>query len=318
MRAEFEAILRFWLDRGVDGFRVDVAHGLVKAAGPARLRRRSWTCSTGQLTEGAPQPPMWDQDGVHEIYRQWRAVLDAYGQPDRILFAEAWVRAAGAAARYVRPDEMHQAFNFDFLETPVAADDLREVIDDSLEAADSVGAPTTWVLSNHDVVRHASRLGLPVGERRRTASARDDPQPDGALGPAAGPRGDDADAGAARWRLPLPGRGARPARHTDLPDEVRQDPTFRAHRRQGDGRDGCRVPMPWDADAPSFGFGPAATPGCPSRTSRASTPSTSRRASRARPSSSTARCWPLRRERGLGTGGLRCRRRASATTSSRS
>src|SRR5688500_720078 len=154
VRAEFVSILRFWLDRGVDGFRVDVAHGLIKDADFADWHYAGEILG-GLAPEGAPPPPMWDQDGVHEIYRQWRAVLDSYGQPDRILCAEAWVEPQERAVLYVRGDEMHQAFNFDFLGTAWRADDLREVIASSLQAADSVGAPSTWVLSNHDVVRHS-------------------------------------------------------------------------------------------------------------------------------------------------------------------
>jgi len=225
----FTDVLRFWLDRGVDGFRVDVAHGLVKAPGlPDWTERTGMLGASGESTQapGAPveqpqspapsaeQPsvptdhldqhsgghhaesgtdqqgaraPMWDQDGVHEIYRQWRTVLEEYnpdGDPakDRILCAEAWVEPIERTMAYVRADEMHQAFNFAFLETPWRATDLREVISRSLRAADAVGAPSTWVLSNHAVVRHTSRLGLPVAEPRPNGIGIGDPQPNTALG----------------------------------------------------------------------------------------------------------------------------------------
>src|SRR4029078_6249754 len=102
----------------------------------------------GEIKPGSPTPPMWDQEGVHEIYRSWRKILDSYGAPDRILCAEAWVRPQERAVRYVRTEEMHQAFNFDFLHSQWRAQDLREVIESSLAAADVVGAPSTWVLSN--------------------------------------------------------------------------------------------------------------------------------------------------------------------------
>ena len=179
VRAEFERILRFWLDRGVDGFRVDVAHGLVKdpsypSYGGSPL---------GLLAKrGAPY---WDQDGVHDIYRSWRAILDAYTAADpsrpRILCGEANV-AIERAIRYVRPDELHQTFNFPYLQTPLEPVALRQVIDDSLTAYASVGAPATWVLSNHDVVRHASRYGYPADAQPRMGVGADDPQPDAALG----------------------------------------------------------------------------------------------------------------------------------------
>ena len=253
VRAEFEDVLRFWLDRGVDGFRVDVAHGLVKAPGLPHWDHDQELLH-GANTEGE-RPPMWDQDGVHEIYRAWRKVLDGY-DGDRMLVAEAWVAPAERLARYVRSDEMHQAFNFDFLETPWRAKALRDVVTESLGQMSAVGAPTTWVLSNHDVVRHASRLGLPVGVRRPRGIAADDPQPD----PELGLRRARA---ATLLMLALPGSAylyqgeelGLPD-HTSMPDDVRQDP---AHHRTGGretGRDGCRVPFPWRHDAPSLGFGP--------------------------------------------------------------
>jgi alpha-glucosidase len=252
---EFESILRFWLDRGIDGFRVDVAHGLVKEPGLPDYDAELHILD-GELKPGAPVPPMWDQDGVHEVYRRWRKVLDSYGEPDRILCAEAWVRPQERAVRYVRGDEMHQAFNFDFLKAQWDAADLRGVIESSLAAADSVGAPSTWVLSNHDVVRHASRLGLPVGERQPNGISAADPQPDRELGLRRA-------RAASALMLALPG-GAYIYQaeelglpeSTDMPGEFRQDPTFIRTKGEEIGRDGCRVPIPWEKDAPSFGFGP--------------------------------------------------------------
>ncbi|RIK17270.1 MAG: alpha-amylase, partial [Acidobacteria bacterium] len=169
---EFHSILRFWLDRGVDGFRVDVAHSLIKAEGlPDWHERAVMAGAADDAAAHANLGPMWDQDEVHEIYRGWRAILDSYGESapgmgDRVLVAEAWLPHQRRTMRFVREDEMHQAFNFHFLETAWRAEDLREVIEESLAEAEVVGAPTTWVLSNHDVVRHASRLGLPVGTHR--------------------------------------------------------------------------------------------------------------------------------------------------------
>jgi alpha-glucosidase len=253
---EFESILRFWLDRGIDGFRVDVAHGLVKQKGLPDYDVELHILD-GEVKPGAPMPPMWDQDGVHDVYRRWHKVLAEYGEPDRILVAEAWVRPQERAVRYIRPDEMHQTFNFDFLMSQWRAADLREVIESSLAAADSVGAPSTWVLSNHDVVRHASRLGLPVGQRRPNGIGAEDPQPDRALGL-------QRARAATQLMLALPG-GAYLYQgeelglpdSTDMPDESRQDPTFLRSGGKELGRDGCRVPMPWQKDAPSFGFGPS-------------------------------------------------------------
>jgi alpha-glucosidase len=248
------------LNRGVDGFRVDVAHGLIKEQGlPDTREERTVMLGNTDFADDHHRvhTPYWDQDGVHEIYRSWRAVLDSYGSPDRILCAEAWVEPQERAVRYVRSDEMHQAFNFDFLGAPWDAEALRSVIRSSLHAADSVGAPSTWVLSNHDVVRHASRLGYPVGTHRMNGIAATDPQPDRALGL-------QRARAATALMLSLPG-GAYLYQgeelglpdSTDMPAAFRQDPTFARTAGKETGRDGCRVPMPWAGDAPSFGFGPS-------------------------------------------------------------
>ncbi len=167
MREEFDGILRFWLDRGVDGFRIDVAHGMVKADGlpDAACTGQSKLLATRQL-------PYFDQDGVHEIYREWRKILDSY-PGERIGVAEAWVPSAERLARYLRPDELHQAFNFHFLEADWAASIFRGVIDESLDSGwPRSSAPSTWVLSNHDVQRHVTRYGGgELGLRRARAAA---------------------------------------------------------------------------------------------------------------------------------------------------
>ncbi|MFZ0142681.1 MAG: glycoside hydrolase family 13 protein [Aeromicrobium sp.] len=252
VRAELESVLRFWLDRGVDGFRIDVAHGLVKTEGlPDEDVPHSNANETTALS------PMWDQPDVHDIYRRWRQVTDEY-DGDRILCAEAWVRPPEALARYVRGDELHQSFNFVFLETPWLAAELRAVITETLGAAQAVGAPQTWVLSNHDVLRHTTRLGYPQshGLRHPRGIGADDPQPDAALGLRRA-------RAATTVMLALPGSaylyqgeelGLPDA--TRLPDDVRQDPTWERSNHAQRGRDGCRVPMPWEGSTPSLGFGP--------------------------------------------------------------
>ena len=253
VREEFLGVLRFWLDRGVDGFRVDVAHGLIKQADLADWQEPQEILSGNEADK--PRPPMWDQDGVHEVYREWRRLLDSYAG-ERVLVAEAWVEPAERLARYVRPDEMHQAFNFEYLMAAWTAPAQYAVITRSLEATDAVGAPTTWVLSNHDVVRHASRLGLTTGGGRMNGIGVDDPQPDVALGLRRA-------RAASLLMLALPGsaylyQGEELGlpEHTTLPDEARQDPTWARSGHTQRGRDGCRVPIPWEADAPSYGFGP--------------------------------------------------------------
>ncbi|MBQ1121029.1 glycoside hydrolase family 13 protein [Streptomyces sp. A73] len=232
---EFDSVLRFWLDLRVDGFRIDVAHGMVKAEGLPDIGSREQARMVG-----AQQLPFFDQDGVHEIHRSWRRLLESYG-PDRIGVAEAWAPTAERLALYVRPDELHQAFNFHFLQAGWDVGELRRVIEESMAATTGVGAPTTWVLSNHDVVRHRTRLGS-------LARAR----------------------AAALLMLALPGsvylyQGEELGlpEVTELPDEARQDPAFcrvvpgtSAEGQEG-LRDGCRVPLPWETEGPSYGFGPA-------------------------------------------------------------
>jgi alpha-glucosidase len=253
VRAEFEDILRFWLDRGVAGFRVDVAHGLVKESGLPEWEEPQRPITFGG--EGQRTPPMWDQEGVHEIYRSWRRLLDNY-HDERILVGEAWVSPPERLARYIRPDEMHQAFNFAYLVAGWTPAEQRDAIEGSLAGAGSVGAVATWVLSNHDVVRHASRLGYAVSHAAQGGIGADDPQPDQALGLRRA-------RAATLLMLALPGsayvyQGEELGlpEHTTLPDDARQDPTWRRSGHTVRGRDGCRVPIPWEADAPSYGFGP--------------------------------------------------------------
>src|SRR5439155_9684899 len=131
--------------------------------------------------EGLRSGPMWDQDGVHEIFQSWRKIVDQY-PGDRILVAEAWVAPAERLVRYIRSDEMHQAFNFVYLRAPWRPAEQRGVIANSLRTADSVGAPSTWVLSNHDVIRHATRLGYPPEEVLPHGIGAGDPPPDRELG----------------------------------------------------------------------------------------------------------------------------------------
>ncbi|QIS15165.1 glycoside hydrolase family 13 protein [Nocardia arthritidis] len=229
---EFDEILRFWLDRGVDGFRIDVAHAMVKAAGlPDVGHGGQWRLM------GVAELPYLDQDGVHEIHRRWRKILDSY-PGERIATAELFAPNAARSANYLRPDELHQAFNFHYLHTEWDAAEFRSVIDASIDAVSGAGATSTWVLSNHDVVRHVTRYGGgELGTRRARA--------------------------AALLTLALPGSAylyqgeeLGLAEVTDLPEEVLADPIWERSGRTERGRDGCRVPIPWSGAEPPFGFGP--------------------------------------------------------------
>ena len=225
VRDEFDGILRFWLDRGVDGFRIDVAHGLFK---DPQLRDEP---------EPFPQAVFssdWrraiDQPELHPLYRDWRRLVDGY-ERERVLIGEVTFSDPARVAAYVRPDELHLAFNFTLLFEPWEAERIRSAVDRSREALLPVGAAPTWVLENHDVTRLATRYG---GARQARAAAL---LLLGLPGPVFLYAGQE---------LGLP--------EVDLPDEVRQDPVFFRSEGARKGRDGCRVPLPWTDAAPGFGF----------------------------------------------------------------
>ncbi len=237
VRQEFEAVLRFWFDRGVDGVRIDSAALLTKDP---------------ELAEPAPSA-FTDRDDVHAIYRSWRRIADEYGS--RALIGEVWMPDVERFTRYLRSDELHVAFNFDFLCCAWELDRLRAVIDATLASHAPVGAPATWVLSNHDVVRHVTRYG-----RANTAFGMADRR----IGePADLVLGEQRARAAALLSLALPGgvyvyQGDELglAEVEDLPDELRQDPIFSRSGYTDKGRDGCRVPVPWSGIHPPFGFSP--------------------------------------------------------------
>ena len=264
VRDRFLEILRFWLDRGVDGFRVDVAHGLSKAPGLPDFRRDEAYWNTP--AEVRPDNPYFGHEGVHEIYREWHQLLEEY-PGERILCAEAFVEPLTKMALWVRSDEMQQAFNFPFLVTRWNGEQMRQVIKDSISAFHAVGAPSTWVLSNHDQIRHATRLALDpnanTADRITGIGPLTEPKPDNALGLARG-------RAASAMMLALPGvtymyqgeeLGLPEA--MDIPDDKRQDPTFFRTAGESYGRDGCRVPIPWEAEATNYGFGLAGEPWLP-------------------------------------------------------
>ncbi|MFY1661760.1 glycoside hydrolase family 13 protein [Micromonospora sp. WMMD1274] len=241
VRAEFEDILRFWFERGVDGIRIDSAGLLVK---------------DGTLPEVHPDRPhpFRDQDGVHDVYRAWRRIADSY-PGGRALVGEVWLPDRQRFANYLRPDELHTAFNFDFLGCAWDATALRESIDGTLAAHAPVGAPATWVLSNHDVTRHVTRYGR-ADTRFSFAAKREGIPTDLELGTRRA-------RAAALLSLALPGaayvyQGEELGlwEVEDIPYELRQDPMWERSGRVDPGRDGCRVPLPWQGDTPPFGFSP--------------------------------------------------------------
>jgi alpha-glucosidase len=245
VRKLHEDVLRFWFDRGVAGVRIDSAALLIKDPELPEV-----------VENAAPgQHPNVDRDEVHDVYRSWREIADSY-EGTRVLVGEVWLPDTDRFAKYLRSDEMHTAFNFDFMARPWNAAELRESIDSMLAAHAPVGAPSTWVLSNHDVTRPVTRYGredtsfafstkrfntptdLELGMRRARAAALLSAALPGSLYVY---QGDE---------LGLP-------EAEDIPAELRQDPMYFRSDGVDPGRDGCRVPMPWSGTKPPYGFTPA-------------------------------------------------------------
>ncbi|HSU34285.1 MAG TPA: alpha-amylase family glycosyl hydrolase, partial [Propionibacteriaceae bacterium] len=264
---EFDAILRFWFDRGVDGFRIDVANSMVTAPGLPDL---DVDPKTGDPVAAVlTGTPYLNQPGIHDIFRRWRRVADSYAdtpQGPRIFVSEAYVTPASELARYIRPGELHTTFNFDALLCEWTASSQRNVIDLTLAATAGVGAPSTWVLANHDITRVVTRYGRQVTGARFTPDGMDpDVMADfwsGTPSPTDVALGRRRARAAALLELALPGgayiyQGDELGLEEveDLPEDVLQDPTWVRSGHTQRGRDGCRVPIPWSGTEPPFGFG---------------------------------------------------------------
>ncbi|WP_374198538.1 glycoside hydrolase family 13 protein [Rhodococcus sp. BP-241] len=229
--ADLEATIRFWLDRGVDGFRIDVAHGMAK---PPDLP--DMDLSVNELMRNEDGDPRFDDDGVHEIHRAIRRVVDEYD--GAMTVGEVWVQDNERFSRYIRPDELTLGFNFRLAESAFDASAIRDAVDNSLDAVDRVGGTPTWTLSNHDVDREVTRYG---GGEQGLQRAR----------------------AMALVLLALPGvvfvyNGSELGLpNADLPDSALQDPAWFRSGGQERGRDACRVPLPWEGTEPPFGFSTA-------------------------------------------------------------
>lgn len=258
VRDDFLETLEFWGDHGVDGFRVDVANLLAKNL-PDELP--SWAelmagLAPGDTTFQPGEHPIWDRDELDEIYAEWRTLFDRYAPPLTAV-AEAWV-APERRVRYARATSLGQAFNFDLLQADWGAAQFRSIVRENLMLAAASGASSTWVFSNHDVVRHASRFGLPAGTAATDwLLAGGDPSVEDRV---LGLRRARA---ATLFALALPGstylyQGEELglAEVSRLPPDCKQDPSFLRDPDATAGRDGCRVPLPWTSTGESFGFGP--------------------------------------------------------------
>jgi alpha-glucosidase len=237
--------LRFWLDMGADGFRVDVALGLSKDMSypdlddpeglilALRMDLDDGSSEAQARRRRVANSPILDRDEVQDIYREWRTVLDSY-PGDRMAVAEAWV-PPDRAARYVAPDTLHQIFNFDFMAVQWDADRIRGVVQQTMDGLAVTGAPPTWALSNHDTPRVVTRLGGgEIGRRRARALALIAHCLPGSVYVYQGEELGLEDA--------------------DLPDEARRDPVWFRSQGAQKGRDGGRVPLPWTGVAPPYGF----------------------------------------------------------------
>lgn len=251
VRTDFLKTLEFWSDRGVDGFRIDVAHALTKQLDP--LPSRSSFALEVMRADGTD--PLFDRDEVHEVYREWRRLFDQYNPP-RVAVAEAWVHSNRRFA-YAAPDELGQVFNFDLLTAPFERDAYQRVIRENLQFSTESGSSNTWVLSNHDVIRHATRLVLPTGidESEWYLSRRMHPDLDLEVGA-------ERAKAATMLILALPGstylyQGEELGLHEvlDIPSAQMQDPQWWRGEGKIKSRDGCRVPLPWQSRAQYFGFG---------------------------------------------------------------
>lgn len=239
--ADFEQTLRFWLNRGVDGFRLDVAHGMAKPPGLPDMDR-----IPTQMLRLDDDDPRFNNPGVHEFHRRIRKVLDEY--PHAVSIGEVWINDNTRFGEYVRPDELHLAFNFRLAQTPFHPERIRAAVDNSLRAVAGVGASPTWTLSNHDIEREVTRYGGgAVGQARARAMIL--------------------------LELALPGavfvyNGAELGLPNvdDLPEAALRDPTWERSGRTERGRDGCRVPLPWEGSG-RRSASPRACRGCPCRRS---------------------------------------------------
>lgn len=251
VRADALETLRYWLDLGVDGFRIDVALGLAKdmtypdvddpvgITEALRFDLDDGSVESQQRRAKVPNSAFFDRDELRDIYREWRAVLDSY-PGDRMTVAEAWL-PPHRISNYVAPDGLHQVFGFDFLVAPWDADRMRATIQAAIAAVTAVGATPTWALSNHDSPRVVSRLGGgDVGRARARALAMLVQALPGSVYIYQGEELGLAD--------------------VDLPDAAREDPVFIRTKGEQKGRDACRVPLPWSGGAPPYGFTESTTP----------------------------------------------------------
>lgn len=240
----FDNVLRFWFERGADGFRIDVANRLFKHV------------DLPDVENPITNPHMADQPELHDIFRRWHDIAASYGpERDMIFVGEIWAPSTEVLGSYVRAGELHQAFYFDLLLQIWDAEAFGITLRRAFDTILSSGSHLAWTLNNHDVWRSVSRYGAGITGSEILPGGND------YTDIAAGLRRARA---AALLLLAMPGavylyQGEELGlpEVQDLPNEVREDPIWFRSNGEIPGRDGCRVPLPWDSTAPTFGFSPA-------------------------------------------------------------
>lgn len=246
VRAEFSSILRFWLDLGVDGLRIDTPGALIKEKG---FPDRHQTIAEMFATHDSP---FLHQPEVHEIYREWHKIIEEYD--DRCIMGEVFAKPFERGLDYIRPDEMNQRFYFDYLEAPWETKELKRVIDQSLAGMQKAQAELIWLTSSHDQVRSASRLGMTKAGMVLPGIDIHVEQPNRLLGL-------QRARALATLTMFLPGAACiyygeelGLPDHTTMDNKYRHDPRHIRSKGAEVGRDGGRCPLPWVHDEAAFGF----------------------------------------------------------------
>ncbi len=229
VHALFDDVLRFWLDRGVDGIRVDVAYGMYKQA---ELADDPGPFDTDVFGVGPERRNSFNRPEVLGVHAHWRELLDSYDR-DKAAVGELWLRSDYDIADYAA--RLHQVFNVKLMRAGWSAHHVRQVVVETVTTMRAAGVPPTWVIGNHDVERISARYGGgSVGRRRALA--------------------------ATLLQLALPGSTYRYAGDelalpaAPVPPDRRRDPVWQRSGHRQTGRDAWRVPLPWRGDAAPYGF----------------------------------------------------------------
>ncbi len=256
----FDRALRFWFDRGVDGFRVDAVAVAAKAPGLPDAPPVSRDVAENDVWSYNPYTVFWPTG--HDYWKHWRSVIDEYQEthPGRelVTVSEAYTPGRPEQLAMYVTGEFHQSFAFELMLAPWRSDSIEEVVRDTVATMDTLQVPPAWTINNHDTQRVVTRLGRANATELSSYTGNNLVYVDAPV---------DLSVGLVRARALVLFAAALPGtlyiyqgeelgleEVLDLPDNVRQDPIFARTEGRQIGRDGCRVPMPWTAD-PTTGFG---------------------------------------------------------------